>query len=128
MRKYTSFFAPLLSILLPLSVLAVTFPPSSAVPTTSVSDINDFYDILCAVTQWVMVFGIIIGALFIVYGGVKYVTSGGDSSSQNDAKKTILMAVIGVVFLILAVAIVNIVARFFGSPVDILDFSAGSCT
>ena len=62
-----------------------------------------------------MVFGLIIGVAFIIYGGVRYITSGGDENKSGDAKKTILTALVGVVFLVLAVALVRIVASFFGA-------------
>ncbi len=45
----------------------------------------------------------------IVYGGFRYVTSGGDSSKVGDAKKTILYALIGLVIVALAQVIVKFV-------------------
>ena len=92
-----------------------------AVPTTQIDDIGDFYNVVCAATAWILVFGIIIGAVFVIYGGVRYITSGGDDSNTKDAKGTIRTAVIGIVFLVLAIAIVRIVAGFFGGDLDSFD-------
>jgi len=92
---------------------APPIPNQQAIPVTNVTNINDFYLAICAVTQWMLVFGIVIGVLFIIYGGVRYITSGGDSAKSSEAKSTILTALLGVVFLILAMAIVRIVASFF---------------
>ena len=50
-----------------------------------------------------------IAVIMIIYGGIRYVTSGGDSSSIKAAKDTILYSVIGLVVAILAYAIVNFV-------------------
>lgn len=46
---------------------------------------------------------------FLVFGGIKYVTSSGDSSKVKAAKDTILYAVIGLMVTILAFVIVNFV-------------------
>ena len=51
----------------------------------------------------------IVAVIFIVVGGVNYMTSAGDASKVEKAKKTILYAVIGLVIAVLAFAIVNFV-------------------
>ena len=58
----------------------------------------------------------IIGAvavIMLVYGGFRYVTSGGDSSAVTSAKNTILYAVIGIVVALLAYAILDYVLSVF---------------
>ena len=55
----------------------------------------------------------IIAVVMIIIGGVKYITSGGDSGNVTSAKNTILYAVIGLVVVALAQIIVRFVlARF----------------
>lgn len=52
----------------------------------------------------------IIGALsviMLIWGGIRYTTSGGNSSSVTAAKNTIMYAIIGLVVAFLAFAIVN---------------------
>jgi hypothetical protein len=54
----------------------------------------------------------IIGAvavLMLIYGGIRYTVSGGDSKNVTAAKNTILYAIVGIVVAILAYAIVNFV-------------------
>ena len=54
----------------------------------------------------------IIGAvavIMIVFGGIRYVISGGDSAQVTAAKNTILYAVVGLVVALLAYAIINFV-------------------
>ena len=48
-----------------------------------------------------------ISVIYIVVGGVQYMTSAGDSSKVEKAKKTILYACIGLIICALAFAIVN---------------------
>lgn len=57
----------------------------------------------------------IIAVVMIIVGGVKYITSGGDSGNIQSAKNTIMYAVIGLVVVALAQIIVNFVLeRFVG--------------
>lgn len=58
----------------------------------------------------------IIGALaviMLVFGGIRYVTSGGNSTQVTAAKNTILYAVVGLIIAIFAYAIVNFVIDSF---------------
>lgn len=50
-----------------------------------------------------------ISVIMIIFGGFKYVTSGGDSSGVTSAKNTILYAVIGLVVALMAWAILDFV-------------------
>ncbi len=56
-----------------------------------------------------------IAVIMIIVGGIRYVTSNGDSSQTKAAKDTIMYAVIGVIVAILAYAIVNFVITAFVS-------------
>lgn len=51
----------------------------------------------------------IVSVIMLIYGGLRYVTSGGDSKKVTDAKNTILYAIIGLIISILAFSIVNFV-------------------
>ena len=52
---------------------------------------------------------VIIAIIMLVFGGFRYIVSGGDSKKVTDAKNTILYAIIGLVISFLAYAIVNFV-------------------
>lgn len=56
----------------------------------------------------------IISVIMLIYGGIRYITSGGDSKKVTDAKNTVLYAIIGLVIAILAYAIVNFVLNAMG--------------
>lgn len=58
------------------------------------------------------IFSLIVGVvsvIMIIYGGFRYITSGGDSNGVTAAKNTILYAVIGLIIVALAQVIVNFV-------------------
>lgn len=51
----------------------------------------------------------VIAVIMIIVGGLKYITSQGDSNSINSAKDTLLYAVVGLVVVLLAQVIVQFV-------------------
>lgn len=51
----------------------------------------------------------IVSVVMLIYGGLRYILSGGDSKKVTDAKNTILYAIIGLIISLLAYAIVNFV-------------------
>jgi len=63
------------------------------------------------ITTVINIFSILVGVIsviMIIIGGLKYVTSGGDSGNVSGAKNTILYAVIGLV----VVALSQVIVRF----------------
>ena len=50
-----------------------------------------------------------ISVIMLIYGGIRYTTSGGNAASVTAAKNTILYAIVGIVVAVLAFAIVNFV-------------------
>lgn len=74
--------------------------------TTGSSNLNT------VITDIVNIFSVIVGivsVIMIIYGGFRYVTSGGDSGNVSSAKNTIIYAVIGLVVVALAQFIVQFV-------------------
>ena len=50
-----------------------------------------------------------ISVIMLVYGGLRYILSGGDSKKVTDAKNTVLYAIIGLIISLLSYAIVKFV-------------------
>jgi Type IV secretion system pilin len=73
---------------------------------TSESKVNS------VVTLVINLFSVIVGliaVIMIIVGGIKYITSGGESSNVSGAKNTILYAIVGLVVVALAQVIVRFV-------------------
>lgn len=51
----------------------------------------------------------LIAVIFVVVGGINYITSSGDATKVEKAKKTILYACIGIIITVLSFALVNFV-------------------
>lgn len=63
------------------------------------------------VTQWILMAVGAICVIFIIWGGVRYATSGGDSDKVKKAKNTLLYAIIGLAIAILANVIMTLVVN-----------------
>lgn len=64
------------------------------------------------ITNIVNIFSVIVGVvavIMIIYGGFRYITSGGDSGNVTNAKNTILYALVGLVIVALSQFIVKFV-------------------
>ncbi len=62
--------------------------------------------------QVIFIFSIVVGAIsviMIIYGGFRYITSGGDSGNVGNAKNTLIYAVVGLIIVALAQLIVQFV-------------------
>ena len=51
----------------------------------------------------------IIAVIMIIYGGIQYVTSVGNPQTTSKAKNTLIYSVVGLLIVIFAAAIVNVI-------------------
>ena len=57
----------------------------------------------------------ILAIIFLIFGGIRYVISGGDKSKVDSAKNTILYAIVGLIVAILGYAVVSWVVSVLGA-------------
>ena len=73
---------------------------------------NGNTDLSGVASKIVNIFSIIVGivaVIMIIYGGFRYITSGGDSGSVGNAKNTLIYAIVGLIIVALAQFIVHYV-------------------
>jgi len=70
------------------------------------SSLNDIATKIINIFSWIVG---VASVIMIIYGGFRYITSGGDSNGVSSAKNTIIYAIIGLVIVALAQAIVAFV-------------------
>lgn len=63
--------------------------------------------------QILMGFVAALSVIFIIVGGIQYITSGGNPSGQETAKKTITYAIGGLVLALSTTAIINLLNTLF---------------
>jgi hypothetical protein len=84
---------------------------ASGDPVDCTGDVGDASGLTALARNIVNIFSIIVGAvavIMIIYGGFRYITSGGDSGSVGNAKNTLIYAIIGLII----VALAQIIVRF----------------
>jgi hypothetical protein len=84
------------------TIIINTIPGSNNSTSTPGAFVANFY-------QFAMIIGGVMAFGVIVYGGVKYMTSGGNPSGQSDAKEWIESALLGLLLLAGAYFILNVV-------------------
>lgn len=72
---------------------------------------SNFRNSIQTILQAVIGVAGLVSVAFIIVGGINYMTSNGDTSKIEKAKKTILYAVIGLIVSALAFVIVNFVIK-----------------
>lgn len=70
--------------------------------------------ILGFVVTIAFVIAILVALLFLVWGGIKWITSGGDKGGVEAARNQIIAAIIGLIIVFLAFFILNLVLQLFG--------------
>ncbi len=75
---------------------------------------NNFGSFLSSLLTIVMAIAALAVFIYLIWGGIEWITSGGDKGKTETARNKITAAVIGLIVLAAAYAILSIVLRFLG--------------
>ncbi len=96
----------------------LTVNANSGCPDQTGSSVNDVNHLI---TLIINVFSVIVGliaVIMIIFGGVRFILSGGDSAATGAARNTVLYAIIGLVIVLLAQIFVHFVLNRVGSTIQ----------
>ncbi|MCL4418997.1 pilin [Patescibacteria group bacterium] len=114
MRKSLGFIATASSyLLLAASAFAqnVTIaPPAGSIGNICLTRVPQF------LIQLVFIIGIVIAVIFLIFGGVKWILSGGDKSAVETARNHIVAAIVGLVIVVGAFFIIGLIFQLLGQP------------
>ncbi|GAG75625.1 unnamed protein product [marine sediment metagenome] len=82
--------------------------------------ITEFGPMIRGIIQIVFVIAVILTFLFLLWGGIQWIASGGDKTKYEEARNRITAALIGLAIVALAWLIMKVVTYFFGLP-DLFD-------
>jgi uncharacterized protein YacL len=105
-----------------LSVTASAFAQNSVNPCPSAGQFtklcnlnaNNLGGIVGSAVTFLLIGAVLIALFFLIFGGIRWITSGGDKAKVESARGTIIAAIIGLVISFLAFFILSLALSFFG--------------
>lgn len=76
-------------------------------------DIGNKPNIFGTVIQIILVFAVVLSVAFLIWGGIKWISSGGDKGKIDQARSAIIASIIGLVISLLAWFIISIIMYMF---------------
>ncbi len=87
-------------------------PPGAACASTTTSADT----VISNVITFLFVLAAVLAVIFLIWGGIKYITASGDKTKVTAARQTIVGAIIGIVIAFSALFIINFVITFLFGP------------
>lgn len=91
------------------------------IPNTGITSLRDLFSIIINVLLGV---GISLVVIFLILGGIQYITSKGDVKAADQARQSLTNAVIGFIVVVCAFTIKAIVQNVFGIGNDQLNVNS----
>ena len=83
-------------------------------PLCSKFHAGDIGHIISTIITFMLVAAVIIALFYLIYGGIRWITSGGDKGKVEEARKHIIAAIIGLIVAFVAYFILQIILSVFG--------------
>lgn len=77
-------------------------------------DASKLGTVISGIVTILLIAATLIALFFLIFGGIRWVTSGGDKAKVESARNMIIAAIIGLVIAFLAYFILTLVLSFFG--------------
>jgi TRAP-type C4-dicarboxylate transport system permease small subunit len=115
MKKVTAFISSsvALAALAPATVYAKNICPSGQFSNLCNLQPDKAGNIVGAVVQILLIIAIILSLFYLIWGGVRYIMSGGDKGKADQARHTLTAAIVGLVISLLAFFFVSMILQFF---------------
>ena len=116
-KKFGKVAIPAAMLLLPLTSLALNALPSP--PAGTAWTIDRIEALITRIGNFMIFVGVIIAVIFIIYGGIKYMSARGDPKKAEEARSAIINGIIGAAIVLGVGVILNtaaglIAGTFFG--------------
>lgn len=83
-------------------------------PPSSIGGVNvQPNELIAFIINAIIVIGIVLSLIFLLWGGLRWIMSGGDKGKVDTARSTIVAAIVGLIIVILAYVIINVVLQIF---------------
>ena len=113
-KKLTALTGSLTFLSLTSPVFAQGGSIDIVVPTPEILKITDLGKFISAILAAILVIAALAAFVFLLLGGLSWITSGGDKAAVEGAQKRIQAAIIGLFVVFAAWAVMLVVGRFLG--------------
>ena len=97
--------------------LLMSAPPAVLAATPIVPNVlqrtTNVLDVVRGIVSFIILVAFVAAFIFLLVGGVRWITAGGDEKAIASARSTITAAIVGLVIVLLAFAIIRVVEIFF---------------
>lgn len=106
-----------IAVALGLSTLALALPSlafaqNQLVPT-EISPVQNLVKVIQSVIRFILLAAFVLAFIFLIIGGIRWITAGGDEKAVAGARGMITGALIGLVIVLVAYALIRTVEIFF---------------
>ncbi len=109
------------SSLLLISATSV-FADNITINTSAPTKIVDLGSLLSATVSAVLIISALAAFIYLIWGGIQWITSGGDKSATEAARNRIQAAILGLFIVFAAWAIMLTLGKFFDFDISKLEF------
>lgn len=81
-------------------------------------DSSSIGPVIQTIVTILLIAAVLIALFFLIWGGIRWITSGGDKGKVEEARKHIVAAIIGLIVAFLAYFILQLVLGFFGLSIN----------
>ena len=75
---------------------------------------SDTGRIISTIITFLLIAAVVIALFYLIYGGIRWITSGGDKGKVDEARKHVIAAIVGLIVAFVAYFIIQIVLNLFG--------------
>ncbi|MCL4397867.1 pilin [Patescibacteria group bacterium] len=93
-----------------------------SVGSNDIPSLGCLAQVIVSVINWAFVFLGAVTLLMLLWGAIRFVTSGGDPKAVQGAQKTITYAIVGIIVVLGAYVIVSVITTALGLPNPLQNF------
>ena len=79
---------------------------------------TDIGDLITKILNFVMILGALLVFMYLIWGGMEWITSGGDKGKTESARNKITAAIIGLIVLASSWAVLMLILGFLGTDLN----------
>lgn len=97
-------------------------PPAGSIGNICLTKVPQF------IIQLIFIIGVVIAVAFLIYGGIKWILSGGDKQAVESARNHIVAAIVGLIIVAGAFFIIGLIFQLVGQPNPITNLTINDLT